>query len=140
MANIDKRHLTFSIDGDEYYDAVSNFEIDTKASDADFKPFKLSAEGGATSYTLKMTFAQDMAATSLWTLMETKAGQDVDVVFRPYGNAVPSVSQPHLEFTVTVTRPDGAWLGGESDSSTTAVNTCEVEWVATAAPVKVTSV
>ena len=136
---VSKRHATFTINSVEYDASVSKFEVTADDAGNDFVTFAAALEGGAKEYTLNLTFPQDHSTGSLWELMEANVGQEIDVLYRPYGNATATATRPHFEFTVTVTRPNGTILGGEADSSTTAVNTLDVEWKLTAAPVKVTS-
>lgn len=141
MARVSKRHATFTVDGTEYRSECSKFEITVDELDTDFLTFA-DAEADAKKFILAMTFAQDHAADSLWTLMNTTysaATPEVDVLYRPYGNAVATATQPHVEGTVRVTLPSGTWMGGEADASTTAVNTVEVEWEFIAAPNLVTA-
>jgi len=139
MTRVSKRHITFTVDGVEYAGEASAFSISAAESDADFKTFADALAGGATDFTLKLTFAQDHAANSLWRLMWDNTGDEVDVLYRPYGNATASVSQPHYSFSVTIKLADGDVMGGEADASTTAVNTVEVEWKLTAKPTEITS-
>jgi hypothetical protein len=61
-------------------------------------------------------------------------------VVRPYGNTVPTVAEPHFTGTVTISEPDGDYLGGDADPSTSARFVTEVEWIFTAKPVMVTEV
>lgn len=115
---------------------VSRASVITAESDADFVSFADAAAGGAREYRLALTFVQ---LASLWKLTWENAGDQVNVVVRPFGNATPTVSQPHFSGTVTITEPDGDFIGGEADASSTARLTNEVEWVFTAKPTRVTA-
>lgn len=128
MARVTKRNATFTVDGVEYAGAASNFALSADDADTDFITFADAAEGGADKFTLAITFAQDHAATSLWRLMWDEKGNEVDVVYRPYGNATATTTQPHYTFTVKIKLARGVILGGEADISTTAVQTVEAEW------------
>lgn len=130
MARTTKRHATLLLNAIERAGEASKIEIDVADADSDFVTFADALAGGKKVRTLMLTFAQDHAADSLWTLMEENAdtGGEVDGVYRPYGNATPSATQPHYEFTVQIKYPDGLMLGGEADASVTATNTIDVEW------------
>jgi hypothetical protein len=137
MAHIGSRKLTLEIDGEEVAPDVSAATIASEETDSDFVSFEQAASGGGRTYKLNLTLAQDAASDSLWSRIWDQAGQEVDAVIRPYGNTLPSASEPHFEGTVIVTEPDGDLLGGEADPSTTQVFTIEVEWTFKAKPTRV---
>lgn len=139
MAQISTRKLKMEIDGIERFAEVSVAEVRSAASDSDFTTFAQAASGGGRDYVLAITMAQDAAAGSLWSEVWDNAGTEIPVTLMPYGNAVPSTSEPHFETTATIVEPDGALLGGEADSSTSARFTIEVEWPLDAKPAKVTA-
>lgn len=101
--------------------------------------FADAASGGGRDYFLEMTVAQDAVTTSLWNLAWASPGTEVDVLYRPYGNTTASTTQPHYSFTATVKEPDGDFIGGEADASTTAVNTVDLKWPLLAKPTKITA-
>lgn len=122
--------------------AVATVKISTAESDADFTTFADAAAGGAREYTLECTLAQDLASTSLWSKTFANAGTDVPVKVWPNGKpsgGTPSVSQPVVTGTVQITEPDGDWIGGDADKSTTARFTTEVAWKFLAKPAIATS-
>ncbi|HLL68812.1 MAG TPA: hypothetical protein VK453_24325 [Micromonosporaceae bacterium] len=137
MAALGTRKLTATIDGDEVAPEVSSLTINSEESDSDFISFEAAASGGGRTYKLAMTMVQDPVAASLWDKIWSAAGTDIPVVVRPYGNALPTATQPHFTGTVTITEPDGALLGGDADPSTSARFTTEVEWTFTAKPTRV---
>jgi hypothetical protein len=139
MAAIGTRKLTLTIDGDEMAPEVSRATIVAGASDSDFLSFAAAAAGGGRDYRLALTFVQDASAGSLWSRVWTAAGSDVDVVVRPYGNAIPTPDRPHFTGTVTISEPDGDLLGGEANASPSARFVTEVEWVFTEKPTRVTA-
>lgn len=138
MAGIGTRKLTISIDGDEVAPEVTSAVIASAAADSDTTTFADAAGGGSRKYTLKITGVQDATAGSLWDQTFSHAGEEVDVIVRPYGNASASPTQPHLEATAIVSEPDGDWIGGEANASNTSKFTFEVEWELTGKPVRVT--
>lgn len=139
MAAIGTRKLTLTIDGDDVTAEVSSAVITSKESKSDFVSFADAAAGGGREYGLKLKFVQDATSASLWTQVWAAAGTDVAVIVRPYGNAVATATEPHFHGTVTITEPDGDFLGGDADASTSARFVTEVEWIFTAKPTKVVS-
>lgn len=139
MAAIGTRKLTLEIDGDEVTAEVSSATITSKEAKSDFISFASAAAGGSREYGLKLTFIQDATSSSLWNQVWSAAGSDVPVKVRPYGNAVATATEPHFTGTVTITEPDGDYLGGDADPSSSARFVTEVEWVFTGKPTKVTT-
>lgn len=139
MARVTPRLIALEVDGDDRSDEVAKAVITSAPAESDFLTFAEARAGGGRDYVLAMTIAQDHASGTLWDLIWTGAGTEVAGTYAPYGNAAPTVSQPHYDFTATVAEPDGDFLGGEANSSTTAVATVEVEWALNAKPTKVTA-
>jgi hypothetical protein len=138
MAGIGTRKLTLTIDAVDYTAEVSKAIVKSADADSDFLTFADAAAGGSRAYTLELEFVQDATSASLWSKVWTATGTDVPVVIKPYGNASPSVSQPHFTAVATISEPDGDFLGGEADNSTTARFTVAVEWKLAEKPTKVT--
>ena len=82
---------------------------------------------------------QDMATGTLWDKVWTATGTSVAYILKPYGNTTGSPTQPHYSGNATITEPDGDFIGGEADASTSARMTFECSWVLDAKPTKVTS-
>ena len=139
MARVTPRLIALEVDGDDRSDEVAKAVITSAPAESDFLTFAEARAGGGRDYVLAMTIAQDHASGTLWDLIWTGAGTEVAGTYSPYGNATPTVSQPHYDFTATVAEPDGDFLGGEANSSTTAVATVDVEWALNAKPTKVTA-
>jgi hypothetical protein len=133
------RALKLSIDGVDYSNAVSTVKVTSGESDSDFLTFKAASEGGNRQYKLALTLAQDIASASLFRLILDQAGDEVDVVVRPNGGTTASSTQPQFTFTAIVAEPDGDFIGGDADTSTTARFTTEVEWEILERPVLVTT-
>lgn len=138
MAQIGTRKLKFELDGDEYTSDVSNLRFTSAAADSDFVSFEDAATGGARQYQLAGTAAQDGVAASFWDIFFSQPGAELDVVVMPYGNAVPSAGEPHFTSTVTIQEPDGDFLGGEANASTTSKMTFDFACDCTK-PVRVTA-
>jgi hypothetical protein len=134
------RSLKVLIDGVERYADVTNCSIEAAAADADVTTFFDAAQGGKREYTLKGTALQDPAdATSLWNLMWLHLGEEIPIVLNPYGGGTLSATNPGFAGTVVVSEPDGTFVGGEADESTTARFTNEFEWKFTEKPTLVTT-
>ena len=82
---------------------------------------------------------QDLVTGTLWDQVWTNAGATVACILKPYGNATASPTQPHYGFNAVVTEPDGDFIGGDADKSTTAQQTIECAWPLTAKPTKITA-
>lgn len=140
MAAIGTRLLKLEIDDEEFSAELTNARLAPTDSDSDTVTFADAAAGGSKDWHLQGTAVQDAATGSLWSKVFDEAGTDVDYVFMPYGNAVPSASQPHFTGTVTIGQPDGDFLGGEANASNTSKFTFDIDWICTAKPTKVTTV
>lgn len=136
---IGTRKLKIEVDGNEHTGAVSNARFTTGAGDTDFLTFAAADAGGNREYRLQGTAVQDTTTDSLWDEIWSNLGVEVPVTLMPYGNATPSVTEPHFEATAVITEPDGDLLGGEANASTTARMTIEINWPLTGKPTKVTA-
>lgn len=139
MAAIGTRKMKIEVDGTEHTVSVSNARITSGAADADFLSFADAAAGGSREYRFQGVAVQDLASASLWREIWDNAGDEVPVVLMPYGNAVPSVGEPHIEATCIIAEPDGDLVGGEANASATARMTVELSWECTAKPNLVTA-
>lgn len=129
------RALKLEINSVDYSNAVSSVKVTSAESDSDFLTFAAAAAGGSRQYKLSMTLAQDVAANSLYRLIWDSAGTEVPVVVRPAGGTVISATQPTYTGTAIVAEPDGDFLGGDADKSSSARFTIEVDWEFLAKPV-----
>lgn len=136
---IGTRLLVVTVASTDYTAQISKAVITSAESDSDFITFAQAAAGGGRSYAFEFTAAQDGAASTLWDKVFSAAGTTVACLLKPYGNAVASASEPHFSFNAVVTEPDGDFIGGEADSSTTARMTFDCAWPLTAKPSRVTS-
>ena len=137
MAALGTRALVITVGGTDYTAQCSKAVIASGPAPSDFTTFAAAAAGGAREYRLNFTAAQDMAASTLWDKVWTAAGTSVACILKPYGNATASATQPHYSFNATVAEPDGDFIGGEANPSTTARMTYECSWVLDAKPTKV---
>jgi hypothetical protein len=139
MAGIGTRLLKMTVSGVERNAECATAEITSDESDSDFVTFADAAAGGARAYKLHIVAAQDAAVGTLWDLVFTSSGSSVACIMKPYGNSPATAAQPWYTFDAVVTEPNGTFLGGEADKSTTARMTFDAEWPLVAKPVKVTS-
>jgi hypothetical protein len=141
MAAIGTRKLKIQVGQPpiEYNMDVSRVEITSGETDSDFVSFADAAAGGGRDYTLEFTAVQDASNASLWNEVWTNAGGELDVNVNPYGNDMPSTTEPHFAMTAIVSEPDGTILGGEADASSTNRFTFECAWALTAKPDRVTA-
>lgn len=137
MAALGTRALVLTVGGTDYTAQVSKVVITSGEADSDFVTFADAAAGGAREYRLEFTAVQDEATASLWDKVWTTAGTTVAYLVKPYGNATASATQPHFSGNATITEPDGDFIGGEADASTSARMTFECSWVLAAKPTKV---
>lgn len=138
MARVTPRLISLEVEAVDRSDEVSKAVITSGASDTDFMSFAAARAGGSRDYSLDMTASQDHASGTLWDLIWTGAGTEIDGIYAPYGNAVASTSQPHYGFTAVVSEPDGDFLGAEATDSTSAVAVVEVSWKLLGKPTKIT--
>lgn len=139
MPDVNTRHCVLVVDGLDCTDTVSRAEVTSAESDSDFVPFSVAAAGGARDYALAMTLKQNTSTSTLWDIIWTQGGEDVEVEVWPNGMPVdttPTATQPQFLGTATVKDPDGVLLGGEANASTTARQVTEVEWIFTAKPTR----
>jgi hypothetical protein len=139
MAGVGTRLLTLTVGGTSMTSQVSRAVITSGESDSDFTTFADAAAGGSRQYNLEFTAVQDMVASTLWDKIWSSPGTEVAFVLAPYGNATPSATQPHFSGTAVVKEPDGDFIGGEADVSTTARMTTECVWPLTGKPTKLTA-
>lgn len=139
MTAIGTRLLKLEIDGTEFSAQLTNARLAPTASDSDTTTFADAAAGGSRDWHLQGTAVQDPTADTLWSKVFDESGTTVPYTFIPFGNAVATVAQPHFTGEVTIGPPDGDFLGGEANSSTTAKFTFDIDWVCTGKPVRKTT-
>lgn len=142
MAEYGTRSLVLRIGGTDYSGAVNKARIRSGATDSDFVSFTDAANGGARKYRLVMNVKQDDAASALWFFAFSQPGATVAYELWPNGrpgSGTPSPAQPRFSGNVVVMEPDGDFIGGDADPSTTKVFQSEFEWDCTGKPVRAIS-
>lgn len=139
MARVVPRLISLTVEGVDRSNEIGKFEITSNPAEAEFQSFLEARQGGARDYAAVLTITQDHASGTLWDLIWTGAGTEVDGIYAPYGNLVPSATQPHYTFTAVVKEPDGRFFGSEVSNAARAAATVEVTWPLTGKPVKDTT-
>lgn len=136
---VNKRSMKVYVNAVDVSDQFSTAKFTSAETDSDFVTFADAAAGGGRDYAFEGTMAQDAATGSVWYLMSASGGSSVVVLLKPYGNSAASPTQPHYSATAVISEPDGDYLGGDADASTTAVQTTDIVWSLTAKPSRLTA-
>jgi len=142
MAEWGTRSLVFRLAATDYSSAVSKVRLKSGDTDAGFVSFADAAAGGLRKYTLALTLKQDNAASALWMFAWAQSGQTVSYEVWPNGRPVSGTAtptQPKFTGNVIVLEPNGDFVGGDADASTTKYFTADFEWDCTAKPTLGTS-
>ena len=139
MAQIGTRKMKVEVDGVDYTDSVSNARFVRADGNTDFLPFSAAAGTSGGDYSFQGVAAQDLAADTLWRKLYDEPGTEVTVTLMPYGNAAPSVTEPHVQATVTLAEPTDDVVGGEANTSQSARMTYNFSCPCLAKPVLLTT-
>lgn len=139
MAAIGTRLLQVTLDSVEYSASLTNARLSSSDTSSDTTTFADAAAGGGKDWSLAFTAVQDVTTASLWTKIFSASGTTVPMVFKPYGNATPSATEPHFTGNATISAFDGDFLGGDANASTTAKFTFDAVWFLDGKPVKITA-
>lgn len=114
-----------SIDGVEYdTDAIAT-RIEFADKDESDLTFEEAANGQTQDGSFIATFLQSLAASSLWRKVWDAPGDEYAVIWGLNGNAVPTVADPHLLFTMKAKGKPG--IGATARFSSQRENT-EYTW------------
>lgn len=108
------KDLSLTFEGEEVNLEATSVLMDNEDADSDAITFAELADGDALQWFFAITAVSDYGADSFWTFCWDHAGEDVDFVFKPYGNDTASASQPHFTGTATVNKKPP--VGGEAGS------------------------
>jgi trans-2-enoyl-CoA reductase len=120
------KSIVFSVEGTDYTLDATSIALTHEEADDDEVTFADAAAGGAYDWKMTISALQSTDADALHTFFWTHAGESIDFVFGPNGNAVPTVAQPHFTGTVKLDNklPD---IGGDADSTWTFEKELEVD-------------
>ena len=97
------KSLSITVDSVEYNMDLTSIVLQNEEADDDATTFADLATGGAVQWFFEIEAVSDYSEDSLWSFLWTSAGDsDVAFVFKPYGNATPTASQPHFTGTFNV--------------------------------------
>lgn len=97
------KSLSITVDAIEYNMDLTAVTLQNEEADDDATTFADLAGGGAVQWFFEMEAVSDYNTGSLWSFLWASAGtNDIAFVFKPYGNAAPSASQPHFTGTLNV--------------------------------------
>lgn len=139
MTDVRPHYIDVEIDGEPAGDDLARFEWHSAPAADEFVTFASSRQGGERDWTVQMTVKETGTDGTAYQLARTAVGTEVDLVYRPHGNEIPSVAQPHETATAIVQPIEGKVAGGTATRSRNARSTIELVWVLKAAPVLVTA-
>lgn len=97
------KSLSITVNAVEYNMDLTSIVLQNEEADDDATTFADLATGGAIQWYFEIEAVSDYSEDSLWSFLWTSAGDsDVPFVFKPYGNATPTASQPHFTGTFNV--------------------------------------
>lgn len=102
MAKYKGKDLSLTFDGTEIALEATSVVLEHEEADGDAVTFAELAAGDAVQWYFTVNATSDYGTGSWWAFCWDQSGQDVDFVFKPYGNENPSASQPHFTGTATV--------------------------------------
>lgn len=92
----DGSNLSLTFDAQEFNADGTAVVLDNEEGDTDSVTFAELAGGDARQWFFTVTALGDYSAGSIWDLFWENSGAEVPYVFKPYGNATASASQPHF--------------------------------------------
>lgn len=108
--------LSLTINSIEYNMDATSVVMDSEDADSDATTFADLSAGGAKQWFFTVNAVSDYGTGSLWSYVWDNSGDDdVAFLFKPYGNATASATQPH--FTGTLTIPSKPSVGGDADKT-----------------------
>lgn len=102
MAKYKGKDLSLTIDGVEVNVEGTSVTLENEEADTDAVTFAELASGTPMQWFLSLTAVADYGTGSIWTTLWDESGNDLEFVFKPYGNETPSATQPHFTGTATV--------------------------------------
>lgn len=120
--------LSIKMGAVEYNGEIKNARFENDDEDARFVTFASAAEGNG-RWMFRGTAFQSQKTASFWRYCWENAGGEVEITLALYGNATPTVDQPHTVATAIIGKKPN--VGGEVPEEFE----FEVEWELTGPPV-----
>lgn len=128
------KSLSLKVGTTEYNADLTSAVLQNEEADDDATTFADLSAGGGVQWFFEVEGVSDYGTGSLWKFLWESAGDsDVAFVFAPYGNLVPSATQPH--FTGTLSLGAKPPVGGTANE----VFTFESRWDVNGEPTMVTT-
>lgn len=109
------KNLSFTIAATEYNMDITTVTFENEAADDDVQTFADLSAGGSVNWTCTVEGVSDYGSTSLWSYLWSNPGVEAAFVFKPYGNATATTSQPHFAGTLIVrAKPSFGGTAGET--------------------------
>lgn len=102
MAKYRGKDLSLTIDGVEVNVEATSVVLNNEEADTDAVTFAELASGTPLQWFFEIEAVADYGTGSFWTQLWDNAGNDVPFVFKPYGNAAASATEPHFTGTATI--------------------------------------
>lgn len=102
MAKYKGKDLSLTIDGVEVNLEGTSVLLENEEADTDAITFAELAAGTPLQWFFSITAVADYGANSFWSTLWDNAGTEVAFVFKPYGNATATASQPHFTGNCTI--------------------------------------
>lgn len=128
------KQLLLKIGATDYWCDTTEAVLDSEEAKGGTVTFCDAAAGGGRQYFFKIEAIQSTDTASMWSYLWDHSGERVPFVYAPWGNAAPSVAQPH--FTGFVTLGPRPAIGGKAGDDEF---TFETRWDVDGVPVKVTT-
>lgn len=113
MAKYKGKDLSLTFGSEEVNLEATQVVMDSEEADGDSVTFAEVSAGAAVQWFFEITATSDYASGSFWDFCWQNSGATVAFEFKPYGNALPTASQPHFTGNATVTKkpPVGGQAG-----------------------------
>lgn len=102
MARLKGNKLTIKYGATDYTAHLTSLRIEEQESDGGLVTFGDAAAGGSTESVMTGSAVQDFASASFWSVVWDSSGDELAFVMAPYGNTVPSATEPHFTGTVRI--------------------------------------
>lgn len=85
-----------TIDGVDYWADLSSVELQSEPAASESETFYDASLGGRPDWYFTVSGVQSTESTSFWMAMWNNAGEEVEYVYAPHGNATASADEPHF--------------------------------------------